>query len=159
MKRLVCIVMLAAACGCSPKIIEKVVTEIEYRDRYVHDTTEVKIPYEVEKIVTRDTVSHLENTYAKSDAVVSEGFLSHSLESKPQIIKVPVEVHVTDTIIKESEIKTEIKYVEKPLSWWKTTQIRGFWVLSGILAFWLCVKLRKPLKNGIVKLLQLLHII
>ena len=43
MKRLVCIVMLAAACGCSPKIIEKVVTEIEYRDRYVHDTTEVKI--------------------------------------------------------------------------------------------------------------------
>ena len=42
---------------------------------------------EVEKIVTRDTVSHLENSWAKSDAVVSDGFLSHSLESIPQIVK------------------------------------------------------------------------
>ena len=156
MKRLVYIVMLAAICGCSPKIIEKVVTQVEYRDRYVHDTTEVKIPYEVEKIVTRDTMSHLENTYAKSDAVVSEGFLSHSLESKPQIIKVPVEVHVTDTIWKESEIKTEIQYVEKPLSWWKTTQIKGFWGLLGVVVLFLCWKFRNPIINAIKKILHII---
>lgn len=151
MKRLIYALVIAAACSCSPKIIEKVVTEIEYRDRVVHDTTEVKIPYEVEKIVTRDTMSHLENDYAKSDAEVSDGFLSHSLESKPQIIRVPYEVHVTDTIWKESEVKTEIQYIEKPLSWWKRSQIKGFWILLGVVLYagW---KFRTPLLNLIKKL-------
>ena len=86
---------------------------------------------EVEKIVTKDTASHLENTYAKSDAIVSGGFLSHSLESKPQIIIVPVEVHVTDTLYKEAEIRTETVEVEKPLSWWQKFRIDAFWWLIG----------------------------
>lgn len=156
------IISLCAALGlilllsaCSPKIIEKTITEIEYRDRVVHDTTEVKIPYEVEKIVTRDTVSHLENDYAKSDAEVSDGFLSHSLESKPQIIRAPVEVRVTDTIWKESEIKTEIQYIEKPLSWWKQTQIKGFWVLLGLVVLFLGWKFRAPLVSALKKLFHL----
>ena len=103
--------------------------EIEYRDRAVHDTTTFEIEKEVEKIVTLDTISHLENKYAKSDAVVSKGLLSHSLESNPQIIKIPVEVHVTDTLIKEAEIRTEIKEIEKPLSWWQKFRIEAFWWL------------------------------
>ena len=65
--------------SCSPKIVEKIETKVEYRDRVVHDTTTFEIPVEVEKIVTRDTVSHLENTYARSDASVSGGYLQHSL--------------------------------------------------------------------------------
>lgn len=89
---------------------------IVYRDRVVHDTAIVEITKEVEKIVTRDTVSHLANRWAKSDAMVSDGFLHHSLESIPQIIQVPVEVHVTDTLWKESEIHTEYVEVEKPLT-------------------------------------------
>ena len=117
--------------SCSPRIVEKVVTEVEYRDRVVHDTATVEITKEVEKIVTRDTVSHLENTYASSDAVVSDGFLTHSLESRPQIIKVPVEVHVTDTIVKEAQIYTEIQQVEKPLSWWQSFKLDAFWWLVG----------------------------
>ena len=101
----------------------------------VHDTTTFEIEKEVEKIVTLDTISHLENKYAKSDAVVSKGLLSHSLESKPQIIKIPVEVHVTDTLIKEAEIRTEIKEVEKPLSWWQKFRIEAFWwLLLGVIA-------------------------
>ena len=132
------LLMAAGLCwltGCSPKIIERTVKEIEYRDRAVHDTTTFEIEKEVEKIVTLDTVSHLENKYAKSDAVVSKGFLTHSLESKPQIIKIPVEVHVTDTLIKESEIRTEIKEVEKPLSWWQKFRIEAFWwLLLGVVA-------------------------
>ena len=156
MKRIILAVALAMCCACSPKIIEKVVTEIEYRDRVVHDTTEVKIPYEVEKIVTRDTVSHLENDYAKSDAEVSDGFLSHSLESKPQIIRVPVEVRVTDTIWKESEIKTEIQYIEKPLSWWKRSQIKGFWIPLGVVVLYAGWKFRTPLLNLIKKILHII---
>lgn len=120
--------------GCSPKIVYRTETKIEYKDRVVHDTAKVEIPVEVEKVVTRDTASHLENTYAKSDAVVSGGFLSHSLESKPQIIKVPVEVHVTDTLWKESEIVEKEVKVEKPLSWWQKAKIGAFpWLVGAVL--------------------------
>lgn len=117
--------------GCSPKVIVQKEVVTEYRDRIVHDTTQVEIPYEVEKVVTKDTASHLENTYAKSDAIVSGGLLSHSLESRPQIIKVPVEVHVTDTLVKEAEIRTETVEIEKPLSWWQKFRIDAFWWLLG----------------------------
>jgi len=131
--------------GCSPKVIVQKEVVTEYRDRIVHDTTQVEIPYEVEKIVTKDTASHLENTYAKSDAVVSGGLLSHSLESKPQIIKVPVEVHVTDTIVKEAEIRTETVEVEKPLSWWQKFRIGAFWWLCAILLALAIWTFRKPI--------------
>ena len=136
--------ILALLAGCSPKIVEKIVTQIEYRDRIVHDTATVKIPYEVEKIVTRDTSSHLETTYAKSDAVVSEGFLHHSLESIPKIIKVPVEVHVTDTLYRESEIKTEYVEVEKKLNWFQRMKLDAFWWLVlglGVSLLWIFRKL------------------
>ena len=110
---------------CSPKIVERVETKVEVHERVVHDTTTFEIPVEVEKIVTRDTVSHLENTYARSDASVSGGLLSHSLESIPQIIKVPYEVVVTDTLFIEKQAVETIKEVEveKPLSWWQRFRI------------------------------------
>jgi len=125
----VCVLMS----GCSPKIVEKVVTQVEYRDRVVHDTATVEVPVEVEKIVTRDTTSHLENNWAKSDAMVSDGFLHHSLESKPRIIQVPVEVHVTDTVWKEQEIKEVEKLVEKELTWWQRFRMEAFpWLLLAV---------------------------
>lgn len=131
---LLCFLFLLSS--CSPKVIYQKETVIEYRDRVVHDTTTFEIEKEVEKIVTRDTVSHLENKYAKSDATVSEGFLHHSLESIPQIITVPVEVHVRDTVTVEKEaqiIEKEVK-VEVPLPWWKQFFIKAFpWVLLGLI--------------------------
>ena len=135
--------LLCWATSCSPKVIVQKEVVTEYRDRLVHDTTTVEIPYEVEKVVTRDTASHLENTYAKSDAVVSGGFLSHSLESRPQVIKVPVEVHVTDTLYREAEIRTEIKEVEKPLSWWQKFRLNAFWPLITVLILLLAWTFRK----------------
>ncbi len=130
--------ILLAVSGCSPKVITQVRTEyrdsvrVEVHERLVRDTVSVEIPVEVEKVVTRDTVSHLENTYAKSDAMVSGGFLHHTLSSKPQVIDVPVEVPVTDTTtvhnsasVSEKE-ETTIKYVEKELTWWQKTQMYGF---------------------------------
>lgn len=141
------IILLVLAVSCSPKIIERVETKIEYRDRVVHDTATFEVPVEVEKIVTRDTVSHLENNWAKSDAVVSEGFLRHSLESKPKIIQVPVEVHVTDTLWKEKEAQavTETKEVEKPLSWWKSFKLDAFWWLLAAVLVLLAWTFRKTL--------------
>lgn len=129
--------------SCSPKIVEHVVTKIEYRDREVHDTTTFEITKEIEKIVTRDTVSHLENKYGKSDATVSGGYLTHSLETKPQIVKVPVTVTVTDTLIKEAEIKEIIKEVDKPLSGWRKFQIGAFWWILGAVVLLLLWTFRK----------------
>ena len=143
--------VLTMLAGCSPKVVVQKEVVTEYRDRIVHDTTTVEIPLKVEKVVTRDTASHLENTYAKSDAVVSDGFLSHSLESKPQIIRIPVEVHVTDTLYKEAEIRTETVEVEKPLSWWQKFKIGAFWWLLGAVVALLVFVFRKP----ILKLLRL----
>ena len=140
------------ATSCSPKIVYKTETKIEYRDRVVHDTTTVEIPKEIEKIVTKDTVSHLENKYAKSDAMVSDGLLYHSLESIPQIIKVPVEVHVTDTLYKESQvIEKEVK-VEKPLSGCQKVKIESFWWLVAGLFMSLLWIFRKPILALIKKL-------
>lgn len=129
--------------SCSPRVITETETIIEYRDRIVTDTAVVEIQVEVEKIVTRDTTSHLENTYARSDAMVSEGFLHHSLESIPQYIRVPVEVHVTDTLYKEAEIRTETVEVEKPLSWWQKFRIDAFWWLLGAVVLLLLWTFRK----------------
>ena len=139
----VILAVIVAVFACSPKVIVQKEVITEYRDRIVHDTATVEIPVEVEKIVTKDTVSHLENTYAKSDAVVSEGFLHHSLESIPKIIKVPVEVHVTDTLYKEAEIHTETVEVEKPLTWWQKFRIGAFWWLVGAVVLLLLWTFRK----------------
>lgn len=146
------IILFCLVCiGCSPKIVEHTVTKTEYRDRYVHDTATVEIQVEVERIVTRDTVSHIENTYAKSDAVVSGGFLSHSLESKPQVIKVPVEVRVTDTVYSESTVSSSIEYVEKDLTGWQRFKLKSFGWLVGLLGISGIALFRKPLAKLILK--------
>lgn len=123
--------------ACSPRIVEKIVVRdsvvTEVHERIVRDTVPFEVPVEVEKIVTRDTASRLENTYAKSEAVVSGGFLYHSLETKPQTISVPVEVPVADTTTTQShtEYITETKEVPAELTWWQKFRLKGFWWLLG----------------------------
>ena len=148
---------LATACGVCKKQcpVQKDSVRIEYRDRIVRDTAVVEVTKEVEKIVTRDTVSHLENTWASSDAMVSEGFLHHSLESKPRYIKVPVEVLVTDTLVIEHSAAIIEREVEKPLSWAQTTKIGAFWPLLGALLLALLWIFRKPLISLITKLIKI----
>lgn len=143
MRKFFVIVFILLCVSCSPKIIEHTQVEVEYRDRYIHDTTEVEIPHYIESIVTRDTSSHLENAYAKSDAVVSDGNLSHSLETKPQIIKVPFEVRVTDTLWRESSVATEIKEVEKELTPWQRFKMNAFWAFAFATIFLLLWTFRK----------------
>ena len=102
---------------------------------------------EVTRNVTRDTSSHLENTYAESDAVVSGGVLSHSLQTKPQTIKVPVNVYVHDTVTVKEKAETIIKEVERDLTWWQKTKMNLFWVLSLLAVLFIAYKI---LKNRIV---------
>ena len=134
---------LPSCCVCKYCPPQKDSVRIEYRDRIIHDTTTCEVTKEVEKIVTRDTMSHLENSWAKSDALVSEGFLHHSLESIPQIIKVPYEVVVTDTLIIEKT--TEPQYIEKSLTWWQRFRHGAFWWLVGGIALLLLWTFRKAI--------------
>lgn len=137
-KHIVFLALLLTGCAVTkptePTVIIRDSVRVEYRDRIIHDTAKFEIPVYVEKNVTRDTSSHLENPFAKSDAVVSDGFLTHSLETKPQTIYIPVEVAVTDTLIveKEAQIVEKEVEVEKPLTWGQSFKIKAFWWLVAI---------------------------
>lgn len=138
--------------GCSPNVTHQIRTEIQYRERLVPITASVNIPYFVERNVTKDTTSHLENPFARSDARISDGLLFHTLESIPQTIETTVYVPVTDTLWKDSEIITKEVPVEKKLSWWQKFRIDSFWwLLAGLVSSLLWI-FRKP----IVKLIKTL---
>ena len=126
--------------SCCPKhyppVIYKDSVRVEIRERIVHDTVTFEVPVIVEKNVTKDTISHLENDWAQSDAELKDGFLWHSLETKGHTVYVPVQVYVHDTTFVEKEAQETIKEVEveKPLSWWQRLKIGAFpWLLGGIL--------------------------
>ena len=131
------ILPLASCSVCKPKPVQVVYRDsvrVEYRERIVRDTVRLTVDKEVEKKVTRDTASLLANRWAKSEALVSGGFLSHSLESIPQLIEVPVEHTVRDTVVieKHGENTVETVEVEKALSWWQRFRIGAFWWLVGL---------------------------
>lgn len=136
-----------------PQVVYKDSVRVEIRERLVYDTVKVEVPKVVERIVTRDTSSHLENDWAMSDASVSDGFLSHSLETKPHTVYVPVAVPVHDTTYIEKEAQETVieKEVEKPLTWWQKVRLGAFWWLLGGLVACLAWIFRKPL----LKLLSL----
>ena len=146
---------LSACCPkhYQPQVVYRDSVRVEIRERLVYDTVKVEVPKVVERIVTRDTASHLENDWAMSDASVSDGFLSHSLETKPHTVYVPVAVPVHDTTYIEKEAQETIieKEVEKPLTWWQKARLGAFWWLLGGLVACLAWIFRKPL----LKLLSL----
>lgn len=125
---------------------------VEVRERVVHeiDTIEVAIPYERETTSTRDTTSHLETTYAISDAMISGGVLFHSLETRPQLRKVEIKkpiVHRDSVIFRNTyrDVKVE---VERELTWLQRFQINGFWGMLTIVLVMFFV--RKVSRGGLL---------
>lgn len=156
LSNIVCAVIIISvlfSCG-TPKVIYRTETKTEYRDRIIHDTAKVEIPVIKEKNVTRDTASLLENDYAKSEAAVRDGLLYHSLETKPQVIYVPVEVHVTDTMVVEKEIgeREIIIEKEKKMSWYDRLRLSSFWWLLSCLVFALAFIFRKQIFRIITRI-------
>ena len=134
---------------------------IEYRERIVTvpDTVFVEIPAQTAERTTADSVSHLENDYAVSDARLNtDGTLTHTLNSKPQLKPVPTEKRIEyrdsivyrDRILTKTVTKTETKteYVEHKRSWWEQTQIYGFW--AAIILF--AITYRKKIFQAVVRL-------
>ena len=121
---------------------EKIVVETRIETVYKTDTVYLEVPKIVEKIVTADTVSVLENDYAKSEASVSDGLLAHSLETKP--VKQPVEVRTQvvyrDSVIVKDNVIVQTVEVEKELTGWQSFKMAmGGWMLGLIIFMIVCV--------------------
>ena len=109
-------------------------TRIEYRERvtFVPDTILIELPPEKAERTTADSISHLENDYAVSDArILTDGSLFHTLATKPQAKPVPT----TQKVIRQDSIvyrdrwhtntKTKTVKAKKRLSWLEKAQIWG----------------------------------
>ena len=117
---------------------DSVRVETVVRTEYIPDTVLLEIPVESERQNVRDTTSHLETSFATSDARINaDGSLSHSLANKPQKRPVPTEKEVIyrDSIVYRDRMNTEIVEVERELTWWQKIQMRGFWLLAALLLF------------------------
>ena len=112
-------------------------TRIEVRTQTVTktDTVTVELPVIIERNVTLDTLSRLENAYAKSEAKVTNGFLHHSLETKP--VKLPVEVKTVykDSLVYRDRIITRTVEVERKLTWWQKARMHAGTATFILLAF------------------------
>ena len=99
--------------------------EERVREIKVTDTLFVAVPMQKESTTVRDSMSHLENDYAVSDArIMIDGSLYHSLETKPRTdtLSREVGVQVRDSIIYREKVVPKIVPVEKELNWF--TQMR-----------------------------------
>ena len=122
------LLLAATSCGSLRRVAEADSTRVEVRTevKTIHDTAWVELPVIVERVATLDTASVLENKYARSEASVSGGILSHSLETKP--VKQPVAVEsreiVRDSIVFRDRVVQEDIYIEKQLNGWQKFRLR-----------------------------------
>ena len=108
MKKLLIIGIILSS--CSPRIVEKVRTEIVEKE-VLRDTT-IYVPFEkvIQKNVTLDTLSVLDTKLAHSEALISEAVLTHTLEQKE--VQIPVKIVYKDkikTITDSVRIKVPVK--------------------------------------------------
>lgn len=120
--------LLISACA-APRITQveqRDSVRVEYRERLVRDTVLFQVPTESMEREARDTSSHLETSYAESDASYSNGVLTHTLRNKPQQIPVPVVITVHDTTIVQGSTRTEVVTVPGEL-----TRAQARWIRLG----------------------------
>lgn len=123
-------VMLFSSCRTGRQVVvvegkDSIRIEERVREIKVTDTLFVEVPMQKESTTVRDSMSHLENDYAISDArIMADGSLYHSLETKPRTdtLSREVGVQVRDSIIYREKVVPKIVPVEKELNWF--TQMR-----------------------------------
>ena len=165
MRKLIIIVFITSlltSCGSSRHAATSIEThdstKVEVRtERIEHiDTVYVELPRQVERIVTQDTTSRLENDYAVSEARVEAGMLHHTLETKAAKIPVPVKSTIEKkdsiTTTSKAEVEKEKVYIEKELTAWQRFRLRGFWILAAIVAGYIVWKFRRPHFRALTKM-------
>ena len=140
------LIVAVSSCGAARPVIQPTDStrvEVRYETRTIHDTAFVELPVIVERIATLDTLSQLENDYAKSEAIVSAGVLSHSLETKP--VKLPVKVdRVTvykDSLVYRDRVVKETIEIEKKLSAWQSFRMLVGTITLLMAAVWLVIRI------------------
>ena len=141
MKYYLPLLLLFAASACStvrqlPTVTDSTKVEVRVVEKIVRDTAWIELPVIIEMRATLDTASVLENKYAKSEAQVSNGVLTHSLATKP--VREPVSIEykeiVRDSIVFRDRIQTRTVEVEKKLTWWQKTRMNlGYVTLAALL--------------------------
>ncbi len=122
--------LAASSCGAlrptSPSVTDSTTVEVNTHTETVHDTAYVQLPVYIERNVIRDTTSTLENPYAKSEATVQDGFLHHSLETKPTQLPVQIEKQIVhrDSIVYRDRVQIQIVEVERRLTKWQAFKMR-----------------------------------
>ena len=157
LSKCVCVMLLAVCLsGCAAGRIrasseqDSVRVEVRHSVEYIIDTIKVAIPYEREAVV-RDTTSHLENDYATSDAaILPDGRLSHSLETRPQLRPLAIQTPILrrDSIVYRNYYREVEVEVERQLTWWQQTQINGFWLMLFIFGSIILTKLLRAKFGG-----------
>ena len=122
------LLLAASACGTVRTLPVQDSTRVEVRveKEIVTDTAWVELPVIVERVVTLDTASVLENRYAVSEAVVSGGRLAHSLATKPvrEPVRVEKEIVYRDSLVYRDRVVREEVKVEKQLSLWQRVKMK-----------------------------------
>ncbi len=150
MNRLLVIIAAAyMAVGCCPVVqlatdtVDSVRVETVVKYERVLDTVYIEVPVEIVRETVRDTTSHLETSFAQSDARInSDGSLFHSLKNKPQSRPVEIETEIVyrDSIVYRDRVETKTVEVPRDFTWWQQTKIKGFWAMLTILAILLLRK-------------------
>jgi len=138
---LLCTIMIIFA-GCRtqqlpPERHETTETvRIEYREILRDTTIYILLPQEQRMIMTRDTKSVLETSLALSVAMVSDGFLHHSIENRDTTLQARIiyrDIHVIRDSIR-SEYRDIPFAVPAEFSRWES-----FFMTVGQIAFWILV--------------------
>ena len=146
--------LMTACCPCRNMVAERQWVQdsvrTEYRERtvYVPDTVFVQIPLQSAERTTKDSVSHLENEFAVSDArITEEGLLFHTLETKPQTRAIATEREIVtrDSIAYKDRYITSTRTVEveRRLTAFQKVQMWGFWVLAALAAVIIIIRVKK----------------
>ena len=115
-----------AAKHAAPERSDSTRVEVRTITQTVHDTAYIELPVFIERNVTKDTTSTLENPYAKSEASITDGLLSHSLQTKPtrQPVKIEKEIIYKDSIVFRDRTETVTVEVEKELTKWQSFKMK-----------------------------------
>lgn len=138
------LILLILLTGCKTKYVP--IETIKIQKEIIRDTiVQVElVPYK-DTVSILDTVSHLENKYAYSDAEFSTGRLNHSLSIKP--IKIPTKVqYIEHTQVDSIPYKVEVIKEVNRLTRWQTFRLNAFTFLAIGVGIYLLILLRKILK-------------
>ncbi len=167
------ILLILSGC-CTQRTVEQNTTVIQQKDsantevriekviEYVTDTLYIEIPPQTAERTIQDSVSHLENDYAISEARINyDGTLYHDLRTKShrKLVEYQRPVEHRDSVRVEYVTKTEyvdrterVEY-EKKLTWWQSFCIRWFPWQFLLIVVLVCVIYKKPILGFFKKLL------